>query len=177
MADINPVIRPMKDEDLLDVLAWRNDATVRRCMLNQHVITVDETRDWFDRAQEDPNQKLLIVESGTSPLGFVRFTRLSPTIAEWGFYTVPGSPHGTGTLLATRALGYAFQQLGLHKVCAQVLDNNHRSIHLHEKLGFVHEGVLRDQQLIGDKYHDLLCFGLLHCEWNATLASSGMPER
>lgn len=177
MADINPTIRPMQDGDLLDVLAWRNDADVRRCMLDQHVITLDETRDWFDCAQKDPNQRLLIVESEAGPLGFVRFTRLSPTIAEWGFYAVPGSPRGTGTRLAARALEYAFQQLDLHKVCARVLDNNQHSIRLHEKLGFVHEGVLRDQQMIGDQYHDLVCYGLLRREWDATLASTGMLGR
>jgi RimJ/RimL family protein N-acetyltransferase len=57
--------------------------------------------------------------------------------------------------------------LNLHKVCGQVLAGNEASIRLHLKLGFHQEGILRQQQRIGESYRDLVCFGILRQEWQA----------
>jgi RimJ/RimL family protein N-acetyltransferase len=39
------------------------------------------------------------------------------------------------------------------------------SIAFHQKLGFVEEGRLREQQRIANQYHTLFCFGLLAKDW------------
>ena len=148
------------------VLTWRNHPDVRQFMLTQHEISMPEHCNWFARAQQDKSHRLLIVLDAQEPIGFVQ---LNPVclggIANWGFYARPDAPKGSGQKLGRSALNYAFNELGLHKVCGQAIESNLASIIFHKKLGFTREAVLRDQQRIEDDYHTLICFGLLAKEW------------
>ena len=162
-------IRPLVDDDLAMILAWRNHPDVRRHMFNSDAIAPTEHHEWFERASRDPGKHLLVFEADGLPRGFVQFSRSGgDPVADWGFYAAPGAPAGTGRLLGRAALEYAFGHLGLHKVCGQVLAGNERSISLHRALGFRQEGLLREQHYDGTTYHDVLCFGLLQSEWEPT---------
>ncbi len=148
------------------VLAWRNHPSVRGFMLTQHEITLEEHRKWFARVKLDETRQQLIVMDGMVPLGFVQFISVSQAgIADWGFYVRPDAPKGSGTKLGQAALMHAFKVLGLHKVCGQAIESNAASIAFHQKMGFLEEGRLRDQQRMGDRYQTLVCFGLLAREW------------
>lgn len=156
----------MVQADLDIVLAWRNHAEVRRYMWTRHEIRPDEHQRWFERAVSDSNKHLLIFEVNRQPLGFANFTATGRGgIAEWGFYAAPDAPRGTGRQLGCSALNHAFTKLDLHKVCGQVLAYNVRSIHFHKSLGFQQEGILRDQHFDGERFHHVICFGLLSLEW------------
>lgn len=159
-------VRPMTGEDLELVLSWRNHPEVRRFMYTSHEIGEDEHRAWFDRARANPAITLLIYERDGEPRGFVNITRSrAETVADWGFYLAPEAEKGTGRKLGSQALAYAFDTLGLHKLCGQALGFNERSIAFHKALGFLEEGRLRDQHFDGAAYHDVVCFGLLVDEW------------
>ncbi|MAI34820.1 MAG: UDP-4-amino-4,6-dideoxy-N-acetyl-beta-L-altrosamine N-acetyltransferase [Rhodopirellula sp.] len=156
----------MTDRDLEQVLSWRNHPDVRRFMYTSHMISPDEHARWFERTREQQGVWLLIYELEGIPRGFVNISRTrSSQVADWGFYLAPDSESGTGSALGMAALEYAFRDLELHKVCGQALGFNKRSIKFHEKLGFIREGVLREQHFDGEHYHDVLCFGLLASEW------------
>lgn len=156
----------MVHADLRQVLIWRNHPDVRRYMFTQHEITLDEHQRWFEGALLDPKKHLLIFEPDQQPLGFVNFTEtLNGGISDWGFYISPNAPKGSGRQLGHAALNHAFGQLKLHKVCAQALAYNERSIQFHQSLGFQREGSLRDQHFDGKRYHHIIQFGLLSCEW------------
>jgi RimJ/RimL family protein N-acetyltransferase len=86
-------------------------------------------------------------------------------IADWGFYAAPAAPKGSGRQLGHAALSHAFTQLKLHKVCGEALAYNQRSIQFHQSLGFQQEGTFRDQHFDGERYHHVICFGLLSYEW------------
>ena len=159
-------VRSMSEGDLEAVLAWRNHPDVRRFMHNQYEISLDEHRGWFSRCAEDPTRALLIAEAETGLLGFVQFSGVhGDGVADWGFFAAPGSPRGTGRRLGGAALEYGFSELGLHKICGQVLDFNTASLRMHQALAFREEGRLREHSPIDDTYHDLVCFGLLAREW------------
>jgi UDP-4-amino-4,6-dideoxy-N-acetyl-beta-L-altrosamine N-acetyltransferase len=163
-------VRPMTCEDLEQVLAWRNHNEVRRYMYTQHEISLAEHSAWFERVSKDLSRHLLVFEIDGTPFGFINFDQVAPGgIAEWGFYAAPDAPKGTGCQLGEAALGHAFTQLGLHKICGQALAYNERSIKFHLSLGFKQEGILREQHFDGQKYHDVVCFGLLAAEWQANI--------
>lgn len=159
-------LRLMTQDDLAQVLSWRNHQDVRRYMYTKHAITLEEHQRWFERTSQDPQKHLLIFQDEGVPMGFVQFSQLnSSPVADWGFYTAPDARRGAGRRLGRTALCYAFDYLKLHKVCGQVLAYNERSIHCHLSLGFQQEGRLRDQYFNGQDYNDVLCFGLLATEW------------
>lgn len=158
-------VRPLGEQDLVQVLAWRNHADTRVHMFNQAEIDPVAHRKWFESAHEK-GRTLLIFENDGLSMGFVNFTNLtSRGVAEWGFYAAPGAPKGTGRQMGQAALAFAFTELKLHKVSGQVISTNERSIRLHEHLGFRREGILREHHHQNNRYNDVLCFGLLSAEW------------
>ncbi|WP_313650353.1 UDP-4-amino-4,6-dideoxy-N-acetyl-beta-L-altrosamine N-acetyltransferase [Pseudomonas soli] len=159
-------LRPMVRTDLEQVLMWRNHPEVRRFMYTQHEITLEEHASWFAKASQDDKRHLLIFELDGVAIGFISIHESGVGgVADWGFYASPDAPKGSGKLLGQAALAYAFLQVGLHKLCGQVLEYNERSIRFHERLGFRREGVLRQHHFDGRLYHDVICLGLLFSEW------------
>ena len=163
-------LRQMVEDDLAMVLSWRNHAEVRRFMFDNREIPMDAHRSWFERNQKKDATSLLLLETDGAPQAFMNISRLeddSP-IAEWGFYAAPDAAKGTGKLLGRLTLDFAFTRLDLHKVCGRVLSFNDRSLRFHESLGFRQEGVLRDQYYDGERFFDVINFGLLSHEWQGT---------
>lgn len=162
-------VRRMRKHDLEYVLSWRNHPDVRRFMLTQHEITAHEHHAWFERATNDATRALLVIEEQNQPVGCVVFSGVQPnSTADWSFYSSPDSPAGTGKRVCSMALDFVFKKLNIHKVAGQVLDYNVASIRLHQRLGFIQEGNLREHVLINENHHDLLCFGVLSSEWIAS---------
>ena len=160
-------VRPMNKSDLETVRGWRNHKSVRAYMYNQHEIGEEEHRAWFERISRDSYRHPLVFEIGKDKAGFVQFSVLDARArrAEWGFYLAPTAPRGSGKKLGACALSYAFNQLSLHKVCGEALAFNERSICFHERLGFRREALFRDHYFDGEKYHDVIGFGLLADDW------------
>ena len=159
-------IRTMLEGDLELVLSWRNHPEIRRYMYTQHEITLSEHAHWFECAVVNSSKHLLIYEINSLAQGFIQFTQVADgPIAEWGFYAAPDSQKGTGKNMGYMALQYAFERIGIHKVCGQALEYNEPSIRLHRALGFAAEGLLREQHYDGKNFHNVYCFGLLTSEW------------
>lgn len=169
--------REMTKADLDLILQWRNHPEIRRHMYTTHEITREEHALWYSRASVDPRKHLLIYEKNTNPLGFVGITMLNDgRIAEWGFYASPNAMKGTGKDLGDAALSYAFNTLQIYKLCGQALASNERSIRFHERLGFQREGRLRHQHFDGSTYIDVICFGLMHTEFQDSKAQERIYE-
>jgi RimJ/RimL family protein N-acetyltransferase len=66
-----------------------------------------------------------------------------------------------------RLLDFAFHELGLRRIEADVDPNNARSIATLERLGFRREGYLRERWFVGGEVQDALFYGLLRREWEA----------
>lgn len=64
-------------------------------------------------------------------------------------------------------LNYAFNELNLHRVNAEILDYNTFSLKLAHKVGFVDEGIMRKKVFKNGSYHDVIVLGLLEEEWKA----------
>jgi len=159
-------LRQMEERDLPLVFSWRNHPEVRRYMFNSAEIAWDEHAAWFASASRNAHKHLLVYELDGVLLGFISFSESAVGgVAEWGFHAAPEAPKGTGKCMLGLALNYGFTQLELHKVSAQVLQGNPRSLALHRQLGFTEEGCLREQHGDGAGYQSVYCFGLLQREW------------
>lgn len=73
--------------------------------------------------------------------------------------------HGCGTEAAKLMIEYGFDHLNLHRISSSVFAANEASIKMHEKVGFVREGVLRQARFHRGKFMDEIIFGLLREEW------------
>ena len=72
---------------------------------------------------------------------------------------------GFGTDAMRVLVRFCFDQMNMHKVKLQVYSLNPRAIRSYEKVGFVQEGVLRQEVYRNGGYYDVICMGLLREEW------------
>ena len=72
---------------------------------------------------------------------------------------------GIMTEALTAVLTFAFERAGLHRIQALVMPGNEASMGLLRKMGFVHEGLLRDYLFFKGAYQDLHSFSLLRGEF------------
>ena len=61
---------------------------------------------------------------------------------------------------------FAFGQLNLNRLEADIEPRNAASIKTVERLGFQKEGLLRERWIVGDEIQDSLFYGLLKSDWN-----------
>jgi RimJ/RimL family protein N-acetyltransferase len=101
-------------------------------------------------------------------LGTVELDAIDPrrSQAELGYW-IRSDRAGQGyTTEAARALlQYGFGTLTLHKIRADVAVHNHGSARVLTKLGFAHEGTLREDRPIGGIFTDHWRYGLLAREF------------
>lgn len=84
--------------------------------------------------------------------------------ARWG--------QGYITEVLPALLGFAFAELGLHRLEADVDPRNARSIRALERVGFEREGYLRERYLLSGERQDAVLYGLLRRDWAARRASA-----
>jgi [ribosomal protein S5]-alanine N-acetyltransferase len=75
--------------------------------------------------------------------------------------------HGLAGEAVALALRWAFGQLGLNRIEADVHPDNLPSARLLERLGFRREGLLRQRFATADEIQDSLIYGLLAAEWSS----------
>lgn len=63
---------------------------------------------------------------------------------------------------------FAFGEMNLHRIEADVDPRNAASVRVLEKLGFQKEGYLRERWLVGGEIQDALFYGLLKSDWEAS---------
>ncbi len=167
MLDIKNAI--LKDIDLKTqdlVRRWRNQDFIREIMFNQEIISEEEHNKWILSLKDNPKKHVKIFFFNEIPLGVVTFTKISDSIFEWGFYIgEKDAPRGMGSVLGISALDFYFAKLNSHKLCAEVLNYNEKSLAFHKKIGFTLEGILRKQYKQKNNFYDVHVFGLLKDEW------------
>lgn len=64
-------------------------------------------------------------------------------------------------------MDYLFNTLGMHRCTLHTGAGNARAIKAYEKVGFVHEGVMRKTYLRDGEWEDTVIMGILEEEWRA----------
>lgn len=161
-------LRPLALEDADMVRAWRNQEHIREVMYHDHEIGGQEHVEWMQKVIEEDSSDYFIVTYLDKPIGLCGLYGISQKDgrAVWAFYLgEENTPLGAGSAMWFLLLDYAFQQKGLRKICSEVLAINEKVLAMHERFGFVQEGVLRAQAMKGGNPIDAIMFGLLRDEW------------
>lgn len=166
------VLRDVTINDLDKMLEWRNLPEVSQYMYTDHVITADEHEAWFSRMMVSDTCKYWIIVSGGEDVGVANIVQIDRQNSRclWAFYLVGNrKSSGIAALAEYDVLQFVFNNLGLHKLCCEVLDTNEIVADLHKSFGFVEEGRLREHICKGGAYHGVIELGILRHEWE-TLA-------
>jgi len=163
------VLRPIAPDDSPTLLRWRNRPDVARFMYTDHVISPDEHSDWFARALTRTDAQYWIIVAEGQDVGLVSVTEIDREheTCSWAFYVADASArgHGVGAFTEYTTLNVVFDDLGTRKLSCEVLASNPTVVQMHERFGFVREGLFRAQVLKAGKAADVHRLGLLREEW------------
>lgn len=172
-------LRAVEDADVPELFAL---VEANRAYLRAWMPWLDGTRHEEDlrvwangereKAEAGRSVQFVVVEDG-SLAGVAGFHEI-----DWAHrqvdigYWLAEDRQGRGLMTrAVRALvDLAFDELGLNRITIRVATENVRSRAIPERLGFRHEGVLREAERLYDRYVDLDAYALLASEWQ------GQPE-
>lgn len=144
-------LRALEPEDLEFLYALENDPDIWEVSGTLTPYSKKVLRDYLERSHRDIYEvkqlRLAICATPKNPIGLIDLYDFDPKNQRAGLGIVISEPEdrdrGYGAEAIRLLTGYAFEILGLHQLYASVGQNNHRSQHLFEKLGFVRSGVRR----------------------------------
>jgi RimJ/RimL family protein N-acetyltransferase len=177
------VLRPYADEDLDDVFGFLSLPEVVR-YLYWEVRTREQVRDFLaERATlhtlaAEGDRLVLAVERAANGrvIGEVNLHWHSAEHrqGETGFVFHPDAQgQGFAREAATRMLDLAFDDLGLHRVCAHTDGRNTASAGLMARLGMQQEACLREAEIFKGEYGVELVYAVLEHEWRALRGATG----
>ena len=151
---------------------WCNDPQVTRFLSWGPHGTIDNTKrllkSWQQRYEDTMFYNWCIEFEGLPIGGIDLIMRSTKSLrAELG-YCLSNCYKGRGivTEAACAVLTYAFETVGLHKICAKHDVENPASGRIMQKLGMRQEGYMKlDAQRLDGTYSDMVLYGILRDEW------------
>lgn len=120
--------------------------------------------DFAIRGRDDPNYHL-----GNISVWPTSQRERSGEIGYWIRSAATGT--GVATEAAARVIEVAFSELGLHRVTLRIAVGNRASERVAAKLGFVHEGLLREEVLVRGTWLDHTLWAMLEDEYRLRRAA------
>ncbi len=167
------VLRPVAEADLDDLLAVNGDPEVTRFLPYDTWRGQDDARAWLARmraleAGGRAQQLVLALAEPSRVVGSLLLFNHDPPSARLEIGYVLGRAHWRRGLMAEALQAYgdhAFGAAGLRRLEAEVNPANKASCRLMRRLGFVHEGTLRQRWVAKGAAYDTLFFGCLAEDW------------
>ena len=176
------ILQPL-NQDLAPALFALTDCN--RCFLREwlpwldQVRTVDDTRDFIEGAKSmaaaDGVPTFAIIHAGTL-CGVTGFHSVNKPHCRGSIGYWLGQDH-TGQGIATTAvrqlITIGFKECGLNRIEIRCAVNNWQSRALPERLGFIHEGTLRQSERLYGRFMDQALYSLLTSDHRAMLSGNG----
>ena len=161
---VNLIFTEIKFEDL-EFLNHVRNLFAKDFLHDSREFTQKNTEDWYNKIK--PNY--WIIKLDNKRIGYFRIT--SHSIENKNLYIGADlHPDYQGKGLAFTSymifLNILFEKYDLNKISLEVLSTNLRAIKLYQKIGFIQEGIKREEIKKSDKYIDSVIMSILKNEWN-----------
>ena len=168
-------LRTLIPSDLELLAAWVDDPFLERMVgsefLNAYKHVWDKSPAFYEAVLTDPTQVVLVVEANRGwdrPVGVVRLFNIHLLEGYAFLETIISDPRamkrGFGVEAGKLISYYGVDVLGLRRIEAKVYEYNVLSMNSLRRNGFRQEGVLRQAGFDGERYWDLVIFGILKDE-------------
>jgi len=166
-------LRPVEEVDVDNILTWVNDRDIigNLAAFAGKPLSRDDELAWVRKVRTSTDEKVFTVleKKNGRYLGQVGlhqiFWRSKVARAAAIVASKEDMGQGYGSAAIASLLDVAFKDLGLHKVWLMVFEKNERSRKTWKRLGFVEEGLLRDEYFHQESWHNMVRMGLLSHEW------------
>src|SRR5687767_866239 len=172
-------LRTLVPQDVELFAAWCEDPFLERMVGSEFFHTFkhvyDKGIEFYEACLTDPTQVALMVEDNRPgdrpPLGLVRLFNIHLLEGYAFLETIIADPRamkrGFGVEAGKLVSYYGVDVLGLRRIEAKVYEYNVLSMNSLRRNGFRQEGVLRQAGFDGERYWDLVIFGILKEEIEA----------
>lgn len=162
------ILRPITLEDTELIVRWRNRPFVRENFIFRELFTAQMHINWMNTKVKTGEVIQYIIEEKERrvPIGsvYIRDINLEHRSAEYGIFIGEDEyiGKGYGTETAELFIKFAFEILGLHRVCLRVLKGNDIAYKSYEKVGFKIEGVAHEMVRIDGRYQDVIFMSIIN---------------
>lgn len=159
-------LRTPAEEDVEFLQRNMNDPRVRRPIGSVGPVSESDEEEWIENANEDGVSLLVCVDG--EPVGTIGLSDVMDTwgCAEIGYWLTPDAwGEGYATEATALLVEYGFDQRRRNKIVAHAFDFNAGSRRVLEKVGFVEEGVFREEAFVDGEFVDVHRYGLLADEY------------
>ena len=166
-------LKPIGEDDVEHIMTWVNNPNVigNIATLSGKPFTRKQELAYIKRMQDSPDDQVFSIWDEDKYVGQTgihqiyqrsRTGRIAIVIAD---INQMGKGYGSEALKVM--LDYAFSPngLGLHKIWLIVFEGNERSLRTYERIGFIREGVLREEYYHEGQYHNMVRMSILASEW------------
>lgn len=170
---MNLRIRPIEIKDVSKKVEWYNNSEITKFLHYEELFTYEGTLEWVKKLSFNKTRYENIIEvikdNQWIPVGVVGLFEIDKKNKKAGSYITIGELKYQGLGIAKKAmlliLQDAFIKFNLNKVYAYTDSDNIKSQKLHEKIGFIKEGVLRQELFYKGKYIDRVYYSILKKEF------------
>jgi [ribosomal protein S5]-alanine N-acetyltransferase len=150
-------------------LGWLHDAeTTKGLASGRFPTTIDQLREYILNVVNNPNAVMFAICDAVTGnhLGNIKIDQFDWVSSTCELGLLIGDKKswgkGVGTEACQLSISYAFEKLNMRKVSLTVYANNPNAIALYEKIGFKHEGRLKDHVYEGGTFHDKLWMSIFN---------------
>lgn len=165
------VLRAIELDDAQLLKDLINDPEIEKMVVGwSFPVSTHRQINWINNLNNDNNVRFVIDVKNVGAVGVVSLTKIdfkngTATINIKIKKDVSIRKKGIGYKSIMMLLNYAFNQLNLNCLVANILNYNIASQKLFKKCGFKFEGTLRERIFKNGGYQDLLSFSLLRSEY------------
>jgi RimJ/RimL family protein N-acetyltransferase len=161
-------MRSIEPEDAVAIHRWCNDPAVIRWLGDRYPVSLPGARCMVERGMDGDFANLLTAVETVGDNVFIGTGRIKGAepesrdgevdlwIGERDFW---GRGHGSEALGLLCGIG--FDVMGLHRLTASIYADNHASLHVFQKAGFLVEGRLRSARWKNGRWRDVVLLGML----------------
>ena len=168
-------IRNFQESDVSSKVDIINDKKNNKYLHYDLPLEYEKTLNWFQKIKENTNRLDLTILYDDQVVGFIGLLEIDERNKKAEYYICIDSSvtgKGIGTISTKLLLEYAFKDLDLNKVYLYTEKDNENAQHLFEKIGFIKEGLLKNDIIYNDRLVSRYAYGICKDDYNEKYTNS-----
>ncbi len=163
-------LRPIRMDDAAQTLGWRLSDRARH--LQRGAKTVEEQQKWIEE-KSTTSDKNYIIDYMSRSVGMIALydINLASKSLQMGRFLIGEQDYVGCAPVAFEAelllSDYAFDDMGMHKIYGDVMEDNHSMLKMRAYLGYQKEGILRDHYIYNGEYKNTTAISILEDEYRS----------
>lgn len=163
-------IRKFERSDIPKKVEWINNSENNQFLHYDIPICLEKTEKWYDSHLGEDTRYDAVIEADGVPVGTIGLLNIDRKDSKAEYYIAMGETAYKGKGIARSAsrliLAYGFEKLSLNRIYLFTEVDNKPAQKLFETVGFIREGLIRQDIVSHGKFVDRIAYGFLREDWD-----------